>query len=137
MAEAPVRVPWKTARKRARQTKERVQMRNFGQIVLQNQQETQEELSLLRNSGAEAGSVQALSMWLENSLTLRQPKPVSVFSAESVHFPTLKFLEGNLVFRKVKDSDNNPFLQLPFAEGNRISRKLSFFFVTICLTINT
>ena len=34
MAEAPVRVPWKTARKRSRQKKERVEMRNFGQLLI-------------------------------------------------------------------------------------------------------
>ena len=65
MAEAPVQVPWKTARKRSRQKKERVAMRNFGQILIKNQQELQEELSKLQDSGAEAGSVKSLSIWLE------------------------------------------------------------------------
>ena len=66
MAEAPVQVPWKTVRKRSRQKKERVAMRNFGQILIKNQQELQEELSKLQDSGAEAGLVKSLSIWLEN-----------------------------------------------------------------------
>ena len=175
MAEAPIQVPWKTARKRSRQKKERIEMRNFGQILIKNQQKIQEELSdlrntgaeagsvktlsiwlessltmgqsrpsvldlifiknqqkiqkelsLLRDSGAEAGSVKALSVWLENSLTMRQPRP-SVVSAASKHFKTYKFLEENLTFKKVKDAGNNPFLQLPSAEGARISKKMSYF----------
>ena len=99
MAEAPVRVPWKTARKRSRQKKERVEMRNFGQLLIKNQEKLQEELSELRESGAEAGSVKALSIWLEKSLT----------------------------FKKVKDVGINPFLELPFAEGTWISKKMSYF----------
>ena len=99
MAEAPVQVPWKTARKRSRQKKERVEMRNFGQLLIKNQEKLQEELSELRESGAEAGSVKALSIWLEKSLT----------------------------FKKVKDVGINPFLELPFAEGTWISKKMSYF----------
>ena len=96
MAEAPIRVLWKTARKRSRQKKERIEMRNFGQILIKNQQKIQEELSDLRDTGA--GSVKTLSTWLESSLT----------------------------FKKVKDVGNNPFLQLPSAEGARISKKMSY-----------
>ena len=74
-------------------------MRNFGQILIKNQQELQEELSKLQDSEAEAGLVKSLSIWLEKSLT----------------------------FKKVKDVGINPFLQLPFAEGTRISKKMSYF----------
>lgn len=74
-------------------------MRNFGQLLIKNQEKLQEELSELRESGAEAGSVKALSIWLEKSLT----------------------------FKKVKDVGINPFLELPFAEGTWISKKMSYF----------
>ena len=126
MAEAPDHVPWKTARKRSRQKKERVEMRNFGQILIKNQQEIQEELSDLRDSGAEAGSVKSLSIWLENSLTMRLTRP-PVCSEASEHFQVFKFLKENLTFKKVKDVGINPFLQLPSAEGTRISKKMSYF----------
>ena len=52
MAEETKHVPWKTARKRSRQTKERVAMRNFGQVLIKNQLEIQEELDKLRSSGS-------------------------------------------------------------------------------------
>ena len=49
-------------------------MRNFGHILVKNQQKIQEEHSDLHDSGAEAGSVKTLSIWLENSLMIGKPR---------------------------------------------------------------
>ena len=49
-----------------------------------------------------------------------------VCSEASKHFQVFKFLEENLTFKKVKDVGVNPFLQLPSAEGARISKKIIY-----------
>ena len=80
-------------------------MRNFGQILIKNQQKIQEELSDLLDSGAEAGSVKTLGIWLKNSL-IGQPRS-SAFDQ---------------IFLK-----NQRTIQLLSAEGTRISKRMSYF----------
>ena len=121
MAEGPDRVPYKTARKRSRQTKERVAMRNFGKVLIENQHEIQKELTELRSSGPEAGSVQSLSMWLQRCLIFPQPPHGSLVKKISQH------LEKSLVFKRVRDDEKDPQTQLPIAEGIQISKKIGSF----------
>ena len=121
------RVPWKTARKRARNQKSRKGMRDFGQFLIQNQQETRDEIILLQRSRAEAGTFQVLCNLLEKTLKFDQPKSSSILSEANKHFESLKFLEANLVFKRVKADEKNPLRMLKFGEGMRISKKLGCF----------
>ena len=121
MAEETKHVPWKTARKRSRQTKERVAMRNFGQILIRNQLKLQEELDQLRSSGPEAGSVKELSLWLQSCSILPQPPQVSLIKKVS------QDLEKVLAFKRLREDEKDPLAQLPIAEGMQISKKIAFF----------
>ena len=121
MAEETKHVPWKTARKRSRQTKERVAMRNFGQILIRNQLKLQEELDQLRSSGPEAGSIKELSLWLQSCLIFPQPPQVSLIKKVS------QDLEKVLAFKRLREDEKDPLAQLPIAEGMQISKKIAFF----------
>ena len=121
MAGETKHVPWKTARKRSRQTKERVAMRNFGQVLIKNHLEIQEELDKLCSSGPEAGSVQELSLLLQNFLIFPKPPWVSLVKKVS------QDLEKVLAFKRLREDEKDPLAQLPIAEGMQISKKMAFF----------